>query len=1105
MIPEAGQRFGPYEILGNLGGGGMGLVFRAWDGRLHREVALKILHSDYKMPSMRERFLQEARAASCLNHPNICTIFDIGDQDGNPYLVMELLDGETLKDRIAAGALTAAEIVRYAMEICDALTAAHSKGIVHRDIKPANIFLVKMPNGKRQAKVLDFGLAKIGLESGGGWKSRALDLTLAGATVGTVAYMSPEQARGESLDLRSDLFSLGVMLYEMATRRVPFEGATSAMMFVQLFNHAPEPVRNWNEAIPRDLERIILRLLAKSPSGRFQSARELHEDLGKIEGKLGRGGWLLKGPVLAVPLVRASDPVARRKGPRRDSGHRPDGPNGVATPGRDSSPSNGNLFHRAMRSAGPDQGSAAREKSHWAGAGALALDSGQIQKQPHTLFQAENRVNILDDVSAKANLEPPLVRTLPRDSVLVMSRSDAVESENGLQEIGQQGQFADGVEQHQEIKELVGAQPNRLRSRVRAGAMLLAMVSLLIGCFWLTRSGLFRPMVLSPGDRLLLTVIQNKTGDKTLDGTIMQGLEISLQQSKSLNILGGEAYRAGLRQVQAESGGEMTAVPWQRLAQKVGARAYLYGEITGTEAPYTIDVDVLSSDSNDKVASLEETAASREEIPAAIGRLAQSVRMEISADRRVDTRRSVPFDQEGTASLEALHAYALGEQALHDGRARDALVFLQKAAAIDPEFAQVQMRLAWLYRNENAEVASASAAEAARVAAAHASDKVKLLAQFCYEVNVSGDLVRAAQMIRDYTARYPHDIEGVEGLTRVLIAQGQLPEALLKAQTGVATDPFDADLVAESELAMIAMDHSDNALQLEAETERIGAVPGGTALMAGYLAGRKDTVSRQATGMHAAIRELASGVTVDDTQMTYARLYRYGLYLDNTGKMSSGLEAWRTSAAAAASVPQLTGTQAYLLAQGALDHALAESCTVALEMVNEGKNLPKGPVASFNAGMAAALCGDEHYAEKTAASLQETYPQNTAVTQYYVPELQAAAAIGVNEPERAMPTLIALAKYDQVSLTPYLRGMAHAALGQMSSAVLDFQEVLDHRGLESTFEGDAYPMAEIGIARVYASTRDKPDSVAAYRRFLALWEDADRNQALTIEASTKGK
>src|SRR3984885_13861315 len=317
MIPEAGQRFGPYEILGRLGSGGMGLVFRAWDQRLHRNVAIKLLHDNYRMPGMRERFLQEARAASGLNHPNICTIFDIGEQDGDPYLVMELLEGETLKDRIARGALKAEEIVRYGGEISDALAVAHAKGIVHRDIKPANIFLVAMPDGRSQAKVLDFGLAKINLDVRGGWESRALDLTMEGATVGPLGEMSPEQARGEPLDARSDLFSLGIVLYEMATRQVPFRGATSALLFVQLFSHNPEPVRNWNESIPREVEKIILKLLAKDCKKRFQTAEELREALVKINGKLARGSWLTKDDVPAVPLVRASDPVAWHRGPRR--------------------------------------------------------------------------------------------------------------------------------------------------------------------------------------------------------------------------------------------------------------------------------------------------------------------------------------------------------------------------------------------------------------------------------------------------------------------------------------------------------------------------------------------------------------------------------------------------------------------------------------------------------------------------------------------------------------------------------------------------------------------------------------------------------------------
>ena len=320
MSPETGRKFGPYEIQSRIAGGGMGHVYLAWDARLHREVAVKLLNHEYAMPGMRERFLREARAASALNHPNICTIYDIGEQDGDPYLVMELLEGETLKDRIQSRTMSTDEIVAVARETAEALGAAHSKGVVHRDIKPANIFLVAKQNGGVQAKVLDFGLAKI---DGGvlGTRGRSVDLTTAGATVGTLAYMSPEQARGEVLDSRSDLFSLGVVMYEMATRQVPFKGATSALVFVQLLNHPPEPIREWNESVPRELEKIILKLLAKERTARFQTAHELELALIALaeKGSAGGAGWLRKA-VATVPLVRAPDPVAREKKPSRPAG-----------------------------------------------------------------------------------------------------------------------------------------------------------------------------------------------------------------------------------------------------------------------------------------------------------------------------------------------------------------------------------------------------------------------------------------------------------------------------------------------------------------------------------------------------------------------------------------------------------------------------------------------------------------------------------------------------------------------------------------------------------------------------------------------------------------
>ena len=1101
MIPEVGQRFGPYEILGRLGGGGMGLVFRAWDERLHREVAIKLLHDDYTMPGMRERFLQEARAASALNHPNICTVFDIGEQDHNPYLVMELLEGETVKDRVAHGALPAEEIVRYAIEISDALAVAHAKGIVHRDIKPANIFLVGMPNGKSQAKVLDFGLAKIGLEHRGGWESRKLDLTLAGSTVGTLSYMSPEQARGESLDIRSDLFSLGIVLYEMATRQVPFRGTTSALVFVQLFSHDPEPVRNWNESIPRDLEKVILKLLAKERKARFQTAQELHDALVKVGKKLGRAGWLNKGSAAVVPLVRANDPVAWHKGPRWSQSETRAK---VLSAIEGSAPSSGSMVIRPLRVLDKDWGGLEARQKRSVPGGALAVESGEMPSELDILHGAVAAGSSATVAASQRMENDSLAAREPwrAESVLTQSRQVATLLDDGLDDVALGQVLVETAVDDGADEELIAASlAVDAQTRIR---MVVAAVLIVIGVavVAMLHSGLFRPLVLGSNDHLLLTVIQNKTADTNMDGTVMQGIEIALRQSRSLNVLGGEAYRTGRRQIEVEGGASTETVSEQRVAQKVGAKAYLYGEITRSGASYTISVDVLKADSNDKVATLEETAASRERIPAAIGRLARDIRIEVSEDTTDEVRSSAPLEVEATANVNALHAYAVGEAAMQRGRAGGALAAYQQAVALDPKFVQVQMRLAWLYRSEKAEVASANAAGLARGAAGKASEKVKLLTQFCYEMNASGDYSQAVKTIREFVARYPRDVDGMKGLALALRVQGLLPEALQAAQRGFGEHPLDAETYAEAELAMIEMGRYNEAVQLEAQAEHAGVLSGRHALIADYLAGKDDAVTARVEAVQVAF---AGTTSANGTPITYAELYEYGLYLDSVGKTGAGSELWRVTAAVAGSVPELASTQASMLAQGALDRALVENCTVALEMADDVKSLQKGPVASFNAGMAAALCGDRPYAEKTIAALQQTYPQSTAVAQYYVPQLQAAAEIGVNEPEKALDTLIALEQYDQISLTPYLRGMADAALGQMPAAILDFQIAQAHRGSSFLLSGTVYPMAELGVAKAYTASRDKTDSVEAYRHFLMLWKDADPGQPLLLEALAKSK
>ena len=1141
MLPEIGHKFGPYEILGKLGGGGMGVVFRAWDDRLHREVAIKLLHDEFQAPGMRQRFLLEARAASALNHPHICTIFDMGEQDGEPFLVMEVLEGITLKERIAQGACSSEEIVRFGLEIADALSAAHGKGIVHRDVKPANIFLQGKPGSDRQVKVLDFGLAKVSMTLRSGRDSRALELTSAGSTVGTLAYMSPEQARGEHLDTRSDLFSLGIVLYEMATRRTPFRGATTALAFQALLTALPDPIRAWNVTMPRELERIIMRLLTKDRANRYQTAREVEEALRKLATR-GDGDWLRKLPRPEVPLVPSLDPVARglRKS-KHKSGPEPEEielsaeleqdtsstaedrdvirPRRMPTP--ENRPRDISVSKKLILAASSDEaerevvsaetraepssipGSSAsteispevRQLSRSSSASAFkGADLSVLKDIPGSLTEAEELdiSSVLLERSGSAYVpmassafaaspSPGISATPVTGAEEKTALSDANPKVSPSSPGSRKRMSASSADVSAAGDSTGKPQLRKSTAKLRTWLLSSAVLASILGSLgvYLTRSGNLGQIVISPTDTILLAPVVNRTGNENLDNVISQGVEIELSESSQLHWLGLSALIAGRTQVGIADHVSPEMVSPRSAAQRLGARAYLFGELSRKETGYAIRLDVIDVASNDRLGSVSETASSLEEMPSAIVRLSLALRTKLGeAVQAGKFQAATPLALQTIPKMAALNLFAQAQAAFDTGEFERAADLYQRTLVQAPDFTLAELQLAEIYAREGAELAASSSASHALAYSSHTGDRVASLAQISAALLSDQDPVRAIVLARQLLTRRPHDELALLAMARAMRSQGHMTEALLTAQQAYKLYPFSEEAYSEAAYALIGLDRFEDSLALGRKASSLGLHCECGNDVARYLDG-----------------QAALAFSATNLQASFNR----ALALDDSGQLSAAVVAWRAGVNEAKSHAETVSAAGGMLAQAAVDRAFTNHCAEAFPFIQEAKLLTFGRLAAFHLALAEGLCSPAM--QRSALELNEdsgkAAPFSQTVPGTLLPLLTAAQALSVGEPMQALAALSKVeTERDQLPTVAYLRGLAHQLGGQDRLALIDFDQAAGRRGYAFLAHSTVAPLAIRKLGDLLAASGSVGAAAAANQRFQKLWIHADSSFAI---------